>query len=178
VIRRSPGKTVARRALIGAVALLVPALAGCEAGLNAPTLEFHPASNGATKVVDDIRINNAFVLGPPSGSTLPAGSAAGFFVALYNGGGLDDTLTSVTASGARSATIEGGPVSLPRNTSANLTGPEPKIVLSGLASPLTGGQALKITLVFQHAGSVTMQVPVEPQSFYYQTFSPPASPTP
>ena len=86
MIRRSLGKTVARRALIGAVALLVPALAGCEAGLNAPTLEFHPASNGAHAVVDDIRINNAFVLGPPSGSTLPAGASAGFFVGLYNGG--------------------------------------------------------------------------------------------
>ena len=177
MIRRSPGKTVARRALIGAVALLVPALAGCEAGLNAPTLEFHPASNGASKVVDDIRINNAFVLGPASGSTLPAGSSAGFFVALYNGGQTEDTLLSVSAApGARSATIEGGPVSLPRSGSANLTGPEPQIVLSGLTSPLTGGQALAITLVFQHAGSVTMHVPVEPQSFYYQTFSPPASP--
>ena len=36
-----------RRLLFGAIAVLVPALAGCEAGLNAPTLDFHPARAGS-----------------------------------------------------------------------------------------------------------------------------------
>jgi hypothetical protein len=36
------------RLLLGTVALLVPALAGCEAGFNAPTLHFHPTAPGAT----------------------------------------------------------------------------------------------------------------------------------
>ena len=35
-----------RRLLFGAIAVLVSALAGCEAGLNAPTLTFHPANFG------------------------------------------------------------------------------------------------------------------------------------
>ena len=43
-----------RRLLFGALAVLVPALAGCEAGLNAPTLEFHPASFGVSTIVDGI----------------------------------------------------------------------------------------------------------------------------
>jgi copper(I)-binding protein len=177
VIRRSPGKTVARRMLIAAVALLVPALAGCEAGLNAPTLEFHPASSGAHKVVNDITISNAFVLGPESGSTLPAGASASFFVGLYNGGQSDDTLESVSAPGtAGSATIDGGTVSLPVDASANLTGPQPKIVLSGLTTPLTGGQAITVKLTFQHAGTVTLDVPVMPHSYEYASFSPPATP--
>ena len=33
-----------RRLLFGALAVLVPVLAGCEAGFNAPTLTFHPAN--------------------------------------------------------------------------------------------------------------------------------------
>ena len=175
MIRRSPGKTVARRMLIGAVALLVPALAGCEAGLNSPTLQFHPASSGAHAVVNGITITNAFVLGPESGSTLPAGSSVSFFVGMFNGGTGDDTLLSVSSPTAKSATIDGGSVSLPAQASANLTGPEPKVVLSGLTSPLTGGQAVAVILVFQHAGAVTLDVPVEPHSYDYSTYSPPPS---
>ena len=47
MIRSSHGSKVLRRFLIGALALLIPVLAGCEAGNNAPTLEFHPAAAGA-----------------------------------------------------------------------------------------------------------------------------------
>ena len=71
-----------RRLLFGAIALLVPALAGCEAGLNAPTLEFHPAAAGVSTTVNGITIDNAFVLGPELGSTLPTGGQAGAFLAL------------------------------------------------------------------------------------------------
>jgi copper(I)-binding protein len=161
--------------LIGAVALLVPALAGCEAGLNSPTLQFHPASSGAHAVVNGISISNAFVLGPESGSTLPAGSSVSFFVGLFNGGQNDDTLLGVSAPAAKSATIDGGSVSLPVDMSANLTGPEPKVVLSGLTIPLSGGQAIAVSLDFQHAGVVTLAVPVEPHSYDYSTYSPPPS---
>jgi copper(I)-binding protein len=178
VIRRSPGKTVARCMLIGAAALLVPALAGCEAGLNAPTLQFHPAAGGAqTTAPNDITITNAFVLGPASGSTLPAGSSAGLFLAMYNGGTSDDRLTRVSASGTSSATIEGGSVALPMSASANLTGPEPKVVLSGLTRPLTGGEDITVTLTFDHAGQVSFAVPVEPQSYFYSTYSQPPAAT-
>ena len=49
MIRASFGKTAAGRLLLGAgvLALLIPAIAGCEAGDDAPTLQFHPASFGA-----------------------------------------------------------------------------------------------------------------------------------
>ncbi len=179
MIRRSPGKTVGRRMLISAVALLVPALAGCEAGLNAPTLQFHNAASGAYCSVNGISISNAFVLGAASGSSLPAGSSASFFVSMFNSGTSDDTLLSVSASiAAQSATIDGGSVSLPVHASANLTGPEPKVVLSGLTRPLTGGQAIPVTLTFQHAGMVMLDVPVEPNSYDYSSYSPPPGVTP
>jgi copper(I)-binding protein len=177
VIRRS-GKIVANGLLIGALALLVPAAAGCEAGFNAPTLEFHPASGGAHADVNGISISNAFVLGAPSGSLVPAGSSVSMFLGMYNGGTSDDTLTGVTAQDyAASVTVTGGTVSLPASASVNLTGPQPSVVLTGLKKPLEGGESIPVTLQFEHAGPVTLQVPVEPQSFYYSTFSPPP-PTP
>ena len=78
MIRASFGKTAAGRLLLGAgaLALLVPAIAGCEAGDNAPTLEFHAASSGSQTVFHGIKITNVFVLGAPSGSTVPAGESA------------------------------------------------------------------------------------------------------
>ena len=94
MIRARFGKTAAGRLLLGAgaLALLMPAIAGCEAGNDAPTLEFHAASAGAQTVVNGIRITNVFVLGAPSGSTLPAGSSASLFLSLFNDGATADTL--------------------------------------------------------------------------------------
>jgi copper(I)-binding protein len=180
VIRASSGKTAAGRLLIGAgvLALLTPAIVGCEAGNGAPTLQFHPAAAGAYANFNGITITNAFVLGAPSGSTVPSGSSAGLFLSLYNGGSSSDTLESVTAAGsAASISLSGGPVALPAESApVNLTGPQPQVVLEKLTKPLTGGTYVPVTLDFQHAGSITLQVPVEPRSYVYATYSP--APTP
>jgi copper(I)-binding protein len=168
---------VTGRLLIGALALLVPAIAGCEAGYNAPTLEFHQASSGAHAEVNGITITNLFVLGAPAGATLPAGSSASVFLSLFNRGKGDDTLVSVSAPGyAKSVQLTGGTVSLPAYSPVNLTGPHPTVVLSGLTRPLSAGGAIALTLNFQHAGTVGLMVPVQPQSFYYSTLSPPPTP--
>ena len=178
MIRRSSRRTVARRTLIGALVLLLPAIAGCEAGTDAPTLQFHPANAGANTVFNGIRISDAFVLGAPAGS-LPSGSSASMFLSLFNTGSGDDQLTSASAPGwAASVQLSGGTVSVPVNTAVNLSGPEPKVVLSNLTKPVDGGAAIAVTLDFQHAGSVTLEVPVQPQSDYFSTYSPPPSPAP
>ena len=180
MIRSSSRRTVAHRTLIGALALLIPAIAGCEAGFNAPTLQFHPAGTGTYTVFDGIRISEMFVLGAPDGSSVPSGSSASMFLSLFNGGTNNDQLVSVSAPGsATSVKLSGGTVSLPAGSLVNLTGPKPSAVLSNLTKPLHAGTNIPVTLDFQHAGLVTVQVPVEPQSFYYSTFSAPpgASPT-
>jgi copper(I)-binding protein len=179
VIRASSGKTAAGRLLLGAgvLALLIPAIAGCEAGADAPTLEFHSASSGAQTVFNGIRITNAFVLAAKAGVTLPSGSSASLFVSLYNGGDNSDTLLSAKATGsAASISLSDGAVPLPANSApVNLTGPQPMVVLENLSKPLTGGTSIPVTFDFQHAGAVTLQVPVEAQSFQWATFSAPAS---
>jgi copper(I)-binding protein len=178
VIRSSSGRTVARRTLIGALALLLPAIAGCEAGYNAPTLEFHPANAGTNVTINGIEISNAFVLGAPAGVPAPSGSNAGMFMSLYNTGAGDDHLTSASAPGsASSVQLSGGTVSVPGQTLVDLSGPEPSVVLSNLTRPLAGGDFVAVTLDFSRAGTVTIEVPVEADSDYYSTYSPPPSPS-
>ena len=166
-----------RRLLFGAIALLVPALAGCEAGLNAPTLEFHASSNGVSVIEGGINIDNAFVLGPGLNSTLPVGGSAGVFVALLAQN--TDRLESVSAPGtASSATITGGTIDLAPQALVDLDGPAPQIVLNGLTRPLSGGETIQLVLTFATAGAVTLNVPVEPRAYSYATYSPPAAATP
>ena len=165
------------RMLFGALAVLAPALAGCEAGYNAPTLEYHQAAFGAYASKNGVSISNAFVLGPsPSGPEV-AGGRAGVFLAITSQDG--DKLVSASAPGtATSVQILGGPVSVPAVGSADLTGPVPRVVLNGLASPLQGGTLVKLNLTFAEAGTIAMTVPVQPKAYEYATFSPPATPSP
>ena len=165
-----------RRLLIGAIAILVPALAGCEAGLDAPTLEFHQASFGTSTIFDGISIDNVFVLGPALGSTLPAGGQAGVFLALQTPN--SDQLTSISAPGtASSVQLGNGPIALSPNTLVDLGGPSPLITLNGLTKALNGGEAVSLVLHFATAGSVTIMVPVEPAANEFATYSPPPTPT-
>jgi len=166
-----------RRLLLGAIAVLLPALAGCEAGYNAPTLTFHPASSGVSVVKNGVTIDNLFVLGPTLGSTLPAGGRAGVFLAIESENG--DRLVSVSAPGtASSVKLAGGSIDLPAQTLVDLGGPVPQMVLTGLANPLSGGDTVQLTLVFAEAGVVTLGVPVEPHAYDYATYFPPPIPTP
>ena len=166
-----------RRLLFGAMVVLVPALAGCEAGFNAPTLQYHPANFTANKTQGGISLSNVFVLGAaPSGPEV-AGGRTGVFMSLYAADG--DRLVSVKAPGAASSvSITGGSVSLPAQSLVNLNGPVPQVVLGGLANPLRGGQAVTLDFTFAKAGTITLSVPVEPQAFEYATYSPPATPSP
>ena len=166
-----------RPLLFGALAVLAPALAGCEAGFNAPTLEYHPAAFGAYASKNGVSIANAFVLGPsPSGPEV-AGGRAGVFLAIASQDG--DKLVSASAPDtATSVQIIGGPVPVPAVGSADLTGPVPRVVLNGLANPLQGGELVKLNLTFAEAGTIAMTVPVQPKAYEYATFSPPATPSP
>jgi len=176
---RSPRRAARpRRLLVLAIAALIPVLAGCEAGNNPPTSQWHQPTDGAGIVHDNIAIRNVFVLGAPIGATVPAGQSAGVFLALINDGS-PDKLLSISAPGtAKSVALPGGTVSLASQQAVLLTGPEPKVILQDLTRPLVGGSSVLLVLNFQNAASVTLQVPVLPKAQYYSTYSSPPTPTP
>jgi copper(I)-binding protein len=166
------------RLLIVAAAALIPAVAGCEAGNNAPTLSWHPPAEGTGTVVHNIAIRNVFVLGGSGTTAIPAGQSAGLYFALVNTG-TPDRLMSVQAPGiAKGVTIPGGSVRLATNQVVLLTGPQPRAVLTGLTEPLASGTVVSVVLNFQNAGAVHLRVPVLARNQPYGTFSPAPTPTP
>jgi copper(I)-binding protein len=168
-----------RLAAVVAAACLAVGVAACDAGNNAPTLtQNHPASDGIDTVVHGIDIRDAFVLGPPIGSSLAVGKSAGLFIALFNRGSPDRLVTASAPATATSVKLPPGGIDLPSQQPVYLTGPVPRIVLTGLTHPLTGGGSVLITLGFQKAGSITVNVPVLPRTNSFDTFLPPPAPTP
>jgi hypothetical protein len=67
---------------------------------------------------------------------------------------------------------------VPAAAPVTLTGPVPRVVLTGLANPLQGGELVKLNLTFAEAGTIAMTVPVQPKAYEYATFSPPPTPSP
>ncbi|HEY2277347.1 MAG TPA: copper chaperone PCu(A)C [Streptosporangiaceae bacterium] len=175
MIRSRHGSKLLRRLMIGGVALVVPILAGCEAGNNSPELEFHPAAGGAYGSADAVTVSDAFILGGQGSTPLAKGGSAGMFLSVYNGGDSADKLISVDATSvAKSVQLTGGSIAVAGQSSADLSGPEPKIVLRNLSKALVSGQTVTVLLTFSNAGSVELNVPIEDRSTYYSTFSPPA----
>jgi hypothetical protein len=180
VIPSSRGGTYSRRILIAVVAALIPLIAGCEAGSNAPTLHWHQPTDGTGKTVGDISIANAFVLGAPIGSVIPRGQNAGLFLGLVNVGSADRLIGASAPGVATSVLLPGSQVVLPSQHAVLLTGPKPRLILEHLLRPLVGGSVITIVLDFATAGSVRLRVPVMPRAQYYTTLSPaptPSSPT-
>lgn len=173
MIRSRRGLLSLRDLVVVAAVGLIPAIAGCEAGNNAPTQQWHQPTPGASAIVDNtLRINNMFVLGPTPGFTLPRGASAGVFFALSNDGA-PDRLLSIRAPGeALSVLVPVGGITLGRYQTLRLTGPSPRVVLRHLTRTLSGGQWIRLNLQFQNAGFVSLKVPVMPRAESYGTFSP------
>ncbi|HEY6479621.1 MAG TPA: hypothetical protein VIZ00_06310, partial [Streptosporangiaceae bacterium] len=163
--------------LIVAAVALIPAVAGCEAGNNAPTLAWHQPTVGTGTDVQGMAVRNVYVLGGQGNAALPAGGSAGLFLAQVHTGS-PDRLVSIEAPGTATAvTLAGGGIQLGTNSKALLTGPTPDAVLTGLIRRLRSGPVVTIVLNFQRRGAVTMRIPVVARTQYYATLSPPA-PTP
>jgi copper(I)-binding protein len=178
VIRSSRGALALRGIVVAAAVAVIPAVAGCEAGVGAPTQKWHQPTSGASTVFHKIAINNVFVLGAEPASSLQPGQSAGLFLALTNSG-TPDRLIGISAPGTATAVqLPVGGISVASNQSVLLQGPQPQLILHQLTRSLRGGQDIPLTLNFQNAGSKTLQVPVMPRAQYYGTLSPvPVTPT-
>jgi hypothetical protein len=155
-------------------AAVAPVIAGCEAGFNAPTQQWHQPAAGASAVVNNVlRINNVFVLGAAPAFSLPRGSSAGLFLAITNEGAAPDRLIGVTAPGTAAAVqLPAGGVRLAGQQQVLLSGPAPRLILRRLVRSVNGGQHILVVLHFVRAGNVAMVVPVMPRAQWFSTFSP------
>ena len=173
MIRSGWGNALPRRLVLVAVAALIPLLAGCEAGNEAPTVAFHPPTETASIAVGDLAVRNVFVLGAPLGSQLSQGQSASLFLSMVNTGA-PDRLLGITAPGtAASVTVPTGGITVKAGPPVLLSGPQPVLVLTDLSQPLVSGSSVKIVLDFARTGLVTLQVPVFAMAAQYQTFAPP-----
>jgi len=169
-----------RRLLLVAAATLLPVLAGCEAGNNAPTVSFHqPTDATGTTVSDDqLAIRNVFVLGTPLGGSLQPGESAGLYFAVINSGRAD-RLVSITAPGTSpSVTLPGGGINVRSLHPVFLQGPVTQAYLTDLSRTVTNGSSIKIVMHFLRAGPVTLQVPVFARTQNFFAFGQPPTPTP
>ena len=177
-----PALKALRRACAVAAVALIPVLAGCEAGGDAPILNWHPPTSGASATIiaggGQIAIRNAFILGGVPNFTLPAGSSASMFVGLVNTGPRDRLIRVSAPGAATSVTLPTGGVLLKRDSSALLTGPAPELVLSDLTQSLTSGTYVRVLFTFQQAGTISLTLPVIQRSDSFATFSPAPRPTP
>ncbi|GAB2822638.1 hypothetical protein GCM10027176_28700 [Actinoallomurus bryophytorum] len=54
-----------------------------------------------------------------------------------------------------------------------------KVILKGITKGYSGGETVRLTLHFQQAGTIALNIPVVPRNGYYSTYSPaPAAPAP
>jgi hypothetical protein len=173
VTRTSRGFLPLRGLAATAVAALIPAIAGCEAGLNAPTQQWHQPTAGASAVVSNtLRINNVFILGPAPGFALTPGKSAGLYMALNNSGARDQLVSISAPDAAKTVQVPVAGLSIGRDQSLLLTGPAPRLVLRHLTRTLRGGQFVRVNMDFQSAGRVSLLVPVMPRAAFYATYAP------
>jgi copper(I)-binding protein len=90
--------------------------------------------------------------------------------------GRSPKVTGTPTPGASGSSAPAGtpPVAPPPSPSTSS-----KVILKGLTKAYSGGETVRLTLHFQQAGTIALNIPVVPRNGYYSTYSPaPAAPTP
>jgi copper(I)-binding protein len=178
VIRSSRRAAQLRSLLLVPFAVAIPLLAGCEAGNNAPVLDFHYPTDSAGTTVGDLAIANVFILGAPLGSSLRPGQSASLYFVLTNTG-RSDRLLGISAPGsATSVHLPAGGIPVSSQHQVLLSGPQPLVYLVGLTRPLTSGSAITVVLHFQNAGAISLAVPIFARTGHLTTLAPAPSPAP
>ncbi|HTK66535.1 MAG TPA: hypothetical protein VL595_29435 [Pseudonocardia sp.] len=151
------------------------ALTGCGAGAISQTASQSSAVNGASAQVGNLLVRNASIDFPPNaaptaGAAYQPGGAAPLSLTLVNNGAAPDKLLAVTSPVAGSgqitgdATIPGGStVTVGNNTGTDsqaLAGRTIAIKLTGLVGPVRSGLTYPVTLRFQNAGVLNLDLPV------------------
>ncbi|MCK9896319.1 hypothetical protein [Frankia sp. AgB32] len=131
-------------------------VAGCAAGTDALTNLARTTTNSTAGSVGAITLRNVYLAGP-----VAKGGSAPIVSAFFNASGDPDTLVSVSspdAAGGRPST----PAQIPAGGGQVFIADGSAPSLQGINQNLLIGSELPITFTFAKAGSVTLDVPVEP----------------
>lgn len=164
-------------AALAAVAALTPVAAGCAAGADAQTNKPYSATEGTDAAVSSLKLRSTFILGPVPGQRLNPGDRAPMYLTLANDGTAADRLENVTTDGTfQSRKITGGAIDVGPGQAVRI-GQNPAITLGKLSKPLLGGESVRVTFTFAHAGSVAVNVPVVARDKYFATYPPAPQPS-
>ncbi len=147
---------------LSVVALSAVLLSACGTGLQAKTYSEVGRQDGARADLGDLSVRNLHVTPPLSGSTIPLGDPAVLQGVLVNTGDSGDALVSATSEVAASAVLQdkGAVVTSVPVPARGTSGTTWSLVLNGLTRDLAAGTYVSVTLTFQKAARVTVQVPV------------------
>jgi copper(I)-binding protein len=125
-------------------------------------------ARGAEVSAGEVEVTAAWARATPPGAEIGAA-----YVTIANRGGFEDRLLGAATPAARSVTIhqsleESGvatmrPVDAPRIPVGGALEMQPggtHLMLMGLSAPLRQGEVIPVTLRFERAGDVTLQVPI------------------
>lgn len=119
---------------------------------------------------DGVHIDGAYA------RVMPGAKTGAVFMAIENHATADDRLMAITTESAERAElhthkagadgmmqmlkVEGG-ITIPAGTTHDLARGGDHIMLMGLTSDLKDGDTIAMTLTFEHAGEMTVEVPVD-----------------
>ncbi len=157
---------------IVAAALALSLVSGCAAGQITQTSSQTSGVDGAIGRAGDIVVRNAVIAAPvvsQGEAAYPPGSNAPLQMVIVNEGAMPDKLVSASSPFANSVTITGdatmpGNQALAVGQQSTVTLPGTKrieMLLTGLRAPLmSGGVRYEVTLIFERAGPLRLEVPV------------------
>jgi copper(I)-binding protein len=160
-----------RAATMGVLLLSPVALSACSAGQVTQTATQERDKTGAQAQVGDITIRSA-QLESPRGGSYEDGDDAELRIAIVNGGQDDDTLVGIEGEGFGEAEIRtsgatgastGGSrdeIEIPADTTVFVGEDDATVTLTDLGGSLATGQYLDLTLTFENAGEIDVQVTV------------------
>lgn len=168
LIRRGRRGAVA----LAAMAVLTPVAAGCAAGADAQTNKPFSATEGTDARISSVKLRDTFILGPEPGTKLKQGDLAPLYVTLANDGTSGDRLEKVATDGTfGAAKITGGGIDIAPGRAIRV-GQTPAVTLGKIARPLSGGEYVRVTFTFAHAGALNVNVPVLVRDKYFATYPP------
>ncbi|TFV71544.1 copper chaperone PCu(A)C [Blastococcus sp. CT_GayMR20] len=161
-----------RAATMGVLLLSPVALTACSAGQVTQTATQERDKTGGMAQVGDLTLRQVVLENPRSG-IYEDGDDAELRMAIVNSSQEDDTLVGIEgegfgdaeirtsgASGASTGRGSGDEIEIPADTTVFVGEDDATITLTDLEESLTTGQYLDLTLTFENAGEIDVQVTV------------------